>query len=307
MKKRNLMIAVVLFVILAVCYLIIRTVNDRNEEAQEEQEAMEVQLLSLSADTIQGFSFLHEGTEYAFERNGDGDWIYPADENFPVDNDTVSSLLMDLEDVDYSRRLENVEDLSDYGLDEPSNVITVTDAQGTKYTITIGNMNGSTGDYYIYLDEDTDVVYTISSTIPLDFELELYDLVDAETFPSISADEIARIRIETAAEEENAENMENAESTENVQTQPYVLEIAAADAEESSESSEEETSAWEIVQDDAVQTADSDGVTSLLDHFGSMYYSSCVEYYATDLAAYGLEEAGGAGLYDPHMDDQRIR
>ena len=67
-------------------------------------------------------------------------------------------------------------------------------------------------------------------------------------------------------------------------------EIAAADAEESSESSEEETSAWEIVQDDAVQTADSDGVTSLLDHFGSMYYSSCVEYYATDLAAYGLEE-----------------
>lgn len=274
-KKRNLMIAAAALAILLACYGLLKGANDRSAAAEEERQEAEVQLMSLSPDTVQAFSFQDGGTAYVFERDADGDWTYPADENFPVDEDIVSSLLRDLEDVDYTRRLEGVEDLAEYGLEEPSNIITATDAQGTEHTITVGNMNGSTGDYYIYLDEETDVVYTVESTIPLDFDLTLYDLVDAETFPAVAADEIARIQVEDAAEGRVEEFVKN--------------EASSSQEPEEENEAQEDGQSWSAVVGEETLEADSDQVTALLDELGALYYQSCVEYYVEDLAAYGLD------------------
>lgn len=53
-----------------------------------------------------------------------------------------------------------MDELSEYGLDIPKMVITITCSDDSVSTVYIGAENSATGDYYALLDDNTEVVYT---------------------------------------------------------------------------------------------------------------------------------------------------
>lgn len=130
---------------------------------------------------------------YSFLKNDDT-WNYSGDPNFPADADKIENLLSAFSEVSASRVLTDVSDLAQYGLEEPANTIHLTDSEGGEYVLHIGNLNSSTGDYYAYTSDEK-TVYTIDSTIPLDFQIGLYDLAKTESFPSIDSTEVSLVEV----------------------------------------------------------------------------------------------------------------
>jgi hypothetical protein len=91
----------------------------------------------------------------------------------------VSQLAENFKNVTASRLVEETaQDLSQYGLDQPSNIITVTDLDQNTISFEIGNQNEIAGGYYIKMETD-DTVYLVNS-FPAAFSYSLEDLLKTE-------------------------------------------------------------------------------------------------------------------------------
>lgn len=75
---------------------------------------------------------------YAYSTHKDDTWVYDADEAFPVDEEQMNELLDQFSSLGAAFRMESVEDLGQYGLDDPICTIELT-AGETEYTITLGD------------------------------------------------------------------------------------------------------------------------------------------------------------------------
>ena len=92
--------------------------------------------------------------EVTFEKDGDS-WVKSDETAFPVDQDKMDTLISSLSSVKAERTLEDVEDASEYELDQPENTITVTMEDGSETVIRVGMENDSTSQEYIDLDKDS--------------------------------------------------------------------------------------------------------------------------------------------------------
>lgn len=87
-------------------------------------------------------------------------WQYDGDDAFPADQEAVEDLAEQIGSLAAIRVIDDPEDLSAYGLDEPALQATVTAGDETAVTLLLGDVSDS----YCYAKRtDSDTVYTISS------------------------------------------------------------------------------------------------------------------------------------------------
>ncbi len=195
MKKKGLplLIGVVVLALLTVLYVMLVRHNTETEE-----EDTTVKVFDLDTGDVAAVRFTLDGEEETFTLKDDT-WSLASDAAFEVDSSKMSTLLDTVTAMAATRTLDNVTDLSEYGLDEPVQTMVLTMADGTVYTICWGSSNDMTGDDYVYIKEKEDVVYTVD-----------YSILDAlgETLEDYRAQE------ETTTEEEPSEAVTE-ETTEN--------------------------------------------------------------------------------------------
>lgn len=195
MKKKGLplLIGVVALALLTVLYVMLVRHNTETEE-----EDTTVKVFDLDTGDVAAVRFTLDGEEETFTLKDDT-WSLASDAAFEVDSSKMSTLLDTVTAMAATRTLDNVTDLSEYGLDEPVQTMVLTMADGTVYTICWGSSNDMTGDDYVYIKEKEDVVYTVD-----------YSILDAlgETLEDYRAQE------ETTTEEEPSEAVTE-ETTEN--------------------------------------------------------------------------------------------
>ena len=149
MKKRGLFLvtgAVLLCLLLGV-YFWMKKQNETEDATTETDEETEV-LISVSEDEIKNLTFRIENNNVTWTKEEDG-WSMSEDENFPVDNNSMTQLTSELSSISVNRTLEDVNNLDDYGLDDPVNVITIEKTDDSTEIITVGTKNPSTGDTYL--------------------------------------------------------------------------------------------------------------------------------------------------------------
>ena len=112
-RSKRLMI---LLAVLAVC-CIAAFAALRFQERQERIETSGEVVLEIDSGAVQTLSWTYEGETLSFHR--DGDWLYDGDEAFPVDGEKVDELLETFQAFAASFVIEEVEDLGQYGLDDP--------------------------------------------------------------------------------------------------------------------------------------------------------------------------------------------
>lgn len=256
MKKSRLLIWAAVLVLCTACYVLLGK-KSSSAETTDSEETDEETVLAVPSDTITGFSFVVGKNTYSFLKNDDT-WNYSGDPNFPADADKIENLLSAFSEVSASRVLTDVSDLAQYGLEKPANTIHLTDSEGGEYVLHIGNLNSSTGDYYAYTSDEK-TVYTIDSTIPLDFQIGLYDLAKTESFPSIDSTEVSLVEV----------------------TSENGLFSAYQDA--------SSNTGWLLSDGSRVYEGDDSKLLSLLDELGSISYQSCLEYDCQNPEAYGLD------------------
>mgnify|MGYP004456279177 FL=1 len=264
MKKKsvNLVTAVGVLVILSGAYAGIKAYVAKQEEKEtaESEESESAEIVSISADDIKSIKFLIDKQEVVFEKDGDS-WVKADESAFPVSQDKVDALAASLESITAARTLEDVEDVSEYELDQPENTITVTTTDGDTTVIQIGMENSSTNQEYIDLNNDPSTVYVVESSTFQSFEGELYDFAKSGTFPAVDSSTVNRISVDGKESSYTVKKDENDMWT-----------VAGSDGKE--------------------EKADSAKATSLASALSGMAYASFVNYDCaeSDLSKYGLDK-----------------
>lgn len=262
MKKKKkligLLTALVVLILLTAAYFCLKNYN-KEQEAESETEDTSVAVTSIEETDITGLTYILDNEKLEFKKENDS-WHYTQDENFPVDQDKIKTLLGNFKEIKAVRDLGQLENLEDYGLKEPLNTVTVTSNNGVETVFYIGSENETTGDYYMYMN-NPEHIYTVSSTFANAFNGKLYDLIVDSSFPSITSNSIIKAV---------------------VQQQDNQLTL---------ESSRDDTATWRVT-DSKNEMKEADGTKSnqLLSNVTSLNFADYIDYNCKDLEQYGLKE-----------------
>lgn len=232
------------------------------EEKQEAIKNTDTIILELPADTIQSVSWESGNTGFSFYKGEDG-WIYKEDEAFPVNDEVINDILSLFEGFGASFIIEEAQELSQYGLEDPECTISL-NTDDTEYTLKLGNF--SKMDEQRYVDIGDGNVYLVSKD-PMDYlETDLSDMILHDKLPSLK----------NAATEITFTGLEN-----------YSIIY-----EEENTASYSEEDVYVTQKDSRTLPLDSDRVKDYLSTISSLSLTDYVTYNATDeeLAAYGMHE-----------------
>ena len=262
MKKKsvNLITAVGVLVVLSGAYVGVKTYVAKQEAADTEStEEENPEIISIASADVKSIKFVIDKKEVIFEKDGDS-WAKSDETAFPVDQDKIDTLVSSLSSIKAERTLENVEDASEYELDQPENTITVTTEDGETTVIQLRMENDSTSQEYIDLNKDSSTVYVVSNSTFSSFEGTLYDFAKSGVFPTVDSSTVSKISVDG-------------------KDSSYVVE-------------KDENNFWNITGDGETEKADSAKTTSLASALSSMAYASYVNYNCAEgeLSQYGLDK-----------------
>ena len=262
MKKKsvNLITAVGVLVVLSGAYVGVKAYVAKQEAADAESaEEENPEIISIASADVKSIKFVIDKKEVTFEKDGDS-WVKSDETDFPVDQDKIDTLVSSMNSIKAERTLENVEDASEYELDQPDNTITVTTEDGETTVIQLGMENDSTSQEYIDLNKDSSTVYVVSNSTFSSFEGTLYDFAKSGVFPTVDSSTVSKVSVEG-------------------KDSSYVVE-------------KDENNFWNITDDGETEKADSAKATSLASALSSMAYASYVNYNCAEdeLSQYGLDK-----------------
>ncbi len=169
----------ILVCILVVCCIAAFAVTKIEEQKEQIRNSEDVILAVTNAD-VQSVSWEQGESALGFHRDDNGVWRWDDDEAFPVDDEAMADLLSIFEAFSTAFAIEEVEDYSQYGLDEPECTISLATADAS-YTVTLGAF--SKMDEQRYVDIGDGNVYLVS-TDPMDtYDVEISDLIDHDEIP----------------------------------------------------------------------------------------------------------------------------
>ncbi len=258
MKKMLLLFAAL--VILLGAYGVL--VNRETETAVVDEESGTFELTEQTADELTSISWTQDETEYSFTRT-DGVWYVADNDSYPVAQEKIESLCEDLLEMKGNRKLENVSDLSIYGLTEPTFSITAAWSDGTQTVYSMGDATPFADGYYLTLEENASTVYTVSESLSDLFDATMDDFTQTEDVPS--AEDVTRITIGSSLDA----SLQEESSTVNA------------------------AQLWYDANGNAL-----DGVDDLVSAFGEIEWASVVEAVATEeqLTEWQLDDANAIAV-----------
>ena len=257
MKKKTvkLVSAVVVLGVLCAAYEGVNFYVTSQEEKETEENDTSVDLVSLEADDITAVSFTADQNEVEFDKKDDS-WTEKSDANFPVNQDTVASAVKGVASLTADQEISDVEDMSQYDLDNPQNTITLTTADGDT-SLQIG-MESSNNQYYVKKEDDDKNVYLVSSSSIEPFMGTLYDFAESGTFPSVTSATITDVKVDKENSYELTQDADNL--------------------------------FWNVSDGKTTEKADTTKAGTVTSAVGSLAYDKFVDYNCTDDSKYGFDD-----------------
>ena len=171
-QKIQLIIILVLLLIFAGSYLGLRQYN----KIQDKKSSTDTYTaLTLDKSAITQMKITMASGETDLVKKSDA-WVLSSDEAQKIDQDTVSTMLEDIEKITANNKIDNVSNFDQYGLKTPAIIVTVTTSDGKQSVVNIGNYSDSTARYYCRIGNDT-TVYLVASDLQTAFNKSQTDLV----------------------------------------------------------------------------------------------------------------------------------
>lgn len=170
-QKSQLLILLGVLIVTALGYLGLKYMNQN--QSGDIEEVSEVEVLSIPADEVIGFSYDYEGEIYSFVKEEDS-WIYEGDTSLDLDESMVDDMIGSVTNISSEHEISEPDDFEQYGLKEPARTVTLQTAE-QEYKLMFGDYNSMIGKYYICLDGQQ-TVYTTSGYRYTEFETTPEDL-----------------------------------------------------------------------------------------------------------------------------------
>ena len=195
-------------VVLAAVFLGIRQYNKNTVSATSITEDTQETVLDVNSDDITSFRYVYEGETYAFEKEDDT-WYYADDHSLNLNQDRIKAMILKVAPLKADQVIENVTDMSQYGLADPERTIQYETADRS-VIINVGNLNSMTSQYYIAFPSEMKV-YVVTTNVVTGFNYTLEDLVEetteatetaeTETAETETTEAVETVETETAATE----------------------------------------------------------------------------------------------------------
>ena len=210
-KKQRQMIGMLLaLVVLAAVFLGIRQYNKNIASATSTTEDTQETVLDVNSNDITSFRYVYEGETYAFEKK-DETWYYTDDHSLNLNQERIKAMILKVAPLKADQVIENVTDMSQYGLADPERTIQYETADRS-VIINVGNLNSMTSQYYIAFPSEMKV-YVVATNVVTGFNYTLDDLVEetteatetaeTETAETETTEAVETVETETAATEAN--------------------------------------------------------------------------------------------------------
>lgn len=201
-QARNLIGMVVILVALIGSFFLVKFWNQKQEEKKEaEDTADQVTISDISDTIITGFSYKMDGDTISFVKENDT-WYSEDDRTLNLDQDKVNALAEKLTSITAKRELNGKEVSTDeFGFETPTNVITLKTTEGISI-FTFGMKNTMTDEYYMIINNSSDNVYVLDTTIPTDMNQQAEDLIAEE---KVSEDSISQNEVINSEVSQNTE------------------------------------------------------------------------------------------------------
>ncbi len=269
-KKRSSTLILLLLAMIALILACFWITGYKEKEAKIEtgEETSEESIISLDVDTIKSIYFKNENAEMTLLLNDQGVWKSAEDDDLPLNQSNAENMKNAFAKVNSSRTItEGMEDLASFGLDNPAIHVVVTDHDGAKTDLLIGDKLPVGSGYYAILNGGKEI-YVINNSFYNNFNIKAKEMVSVESIPTITASNITYLSVKNQ-EKPNFEvtydenlNSDYSTFTKWIIKQPYPTDIAA----------------------------DADALTSLFGNYTDLTFLSCADYRATDLSKYGLKD-----------------
>ena len=197
-------------VVLAAAFLGIRQYNKNASSAASTTEDTQETVLDVNSDDITSFHYVYEGETYAFEKK-DETWYYTDDHSLNLNQERIKAMILKVAPLKADQVIENVTDMSQYGLADPERTIQYETADRS-VIINVGNLNSMTSQYYIAFPSEMKV-YVVATNVVTGFNYTLEDLVEetteatetaeTETAETETTEAVETVETETAATEAN--------------------------------------------------------------------------------------------------------
>lgn len=216
----------------------------------------------------------------SFALDEDGKWIWADGPDFPLNDETVTSVLEALTALKFQQVLPAGEDKSEHGLDTPSATLTATAAAGEQ-SLAFGKTTTDGDSYYMMMNGDESTVYIVADTLVKLMQTPIYDMCVLPELPDLSEENLRAVTIQGPApeaepsEEGEEEEEEPSEGPQEEPERPAVTLNARR-------SGEDQAALW---------FEGSDNVTAaplmqdLLHDLKTMSMAKCVDYFPSDEAA----------------------
>ena len=158
-----------------------------SSNAEEAGSAETVNFVSVASDEVTKLTWSYDDKEYTLEKDEDGNWVWTDDKDFALEQDTVKEMAYAISNITASRRLTDVTDYAQYGLDEPDSIISFETADGETVEILTGDLNEVSGEYYARRADDYSV-YLVTGEYLDYFECSAEELAAAEDEEESEAD-----------------------------------------------------------------------------------------------------------------------
>lgn len=257
-RGKKFLVMILVLVILAGGLFAVQYLTQEEEQVEENKMFT---VLEVQADTVDSLEWTFSGATVKLVRSGEN-WTYEEDPAFPLNQAYPVSMLKALANVQAFRKLEEVEELSAYGFDEPTLRIVLEGDSDVE--ILVGNASGTNSGYYMTMGDGE--VYMIYGDMPGSFQVDLLTLVKREPVPEMTS--ISQIRLNTS--EENA----------------------VIDYRENSGWAYSDSYVWFLSDGENHIALDTERINALVTDLQGLTLIRAVDYYAdeTDLLTFGFDE-----------------
>lgn len=220
----------------------------------------------------------------SFALDENGAWVWADGPDFPLKDDTVTSILEILTSLKFQQVLPAGEDKSEYGLDAPAATLTATAGTGEQ-SLVFGKTTTDGDSYYMMMNGDESTVYIVADTLMKLMQTPIYDMCALPELPDLSEGNLRAITIQgPVPASESSEEGGDGEGEE-----PGDPEEPAEEPERPAVTLNARQSGGE--DQPALWFEGSDNVTAaplmldLLQDLKTMSMAKCVDYFPSDEAA----------------------
>lgn len=178
MKKQKIQLIVLVLVLAALTGAFFGVRKYQEAQAQKPVEEEGIVLFDVYNEDVINMIYDYEGETYHYEKV-DGTWYLAEDHSQSIRQYYLNSMAAGASSIKATQVLENVEDLSQYGLETPQNTI-IFDTAIQRFRIHVGDKNSLTLSYYIQLPDKPSTVYIVPQTYITRFNYGPDSIIEAQ-------------------------------------------------------------------------------------------------------------------------------